>query len=244
MAAAHASPEVSRGQVQVAYEPITMTDALPALEAAYEGISRVLEGLSNSDFLRPTLCRAWVVSDLAFHHMLDAQRALIALATPSDASPDVDYVTYWVPWSSDNESAIAHARFVRVAASAYDTSDSLVAHRRVTAEAALRAAAAADGDGRVATQGHSLAVPDFLATLAVEATIHHLDLAAFLDDASAPEAAPLALVRRTLEGLAGSWLDLGWDDVTYALKGTGRERLTETERERLGHLADALPLFS
>jgi hypothetical protein len=234
------SPDIGRG----AYEPLTTTEALSALEAAYGGFDRVLEGLNERDFLRPTLCSAWVASDVVFHHLLDAQRALIAFATPSKERPDVDYVTYWRPWSAADEGALAHARFVRVAASAYASPAQLVAHHRDTAAAALRAAAAAGGRGRVATQGHTLALSDFLATLAVEAAVHHLDLVAFLDDAPTPDPAALVLVRRTLEGLAGGRLDTQWDDISYALKGTGRAPLNDDDRERLGAVAGAFPLFS
>ena len=227
-----------------AYEPVSAPDALLALESSYNDLGAVLQRLDGDDYAAPTLCSTWVVSDLVFHTMLDAQRALIAFATPSQATPDVDYVTYWRPWSAADPDAVAHARFVRLAAAAYASPATLVAHRRATADATVRAAAAADCEGVVSTQGHSLSVPDFVATLAVEATVHHLDLVAFLEGSEGPAALPLALVRRTLDGLAGGRLDLGWDDRTYALKGTGRSPLSDEERARLGDLAAALPLFS
>lgn len=225
------------------YEPVGQHEALGALRAAYGAFTNALEGLDDRAFLQPTLCSGWVVGDLVFHHMLDAQRALITLSTPSNDEPDVDFVSYWRPWSANDDTAIAHARFVRVAASAYATRASLVGHRRVTAEAAIRAAEGADSAGRVATQGHTLTVPDFLATLAVEAAIHHLDLVAYID-APGPHPDGLALARRTLDGLAGVDAGTQWDDRLYALKGTGRQPLTDEERERLGPLADAFPLFS
>jgi hypothetical protein len=36
----------------------------------------------------------------------------------------------------------------------------------------------------------------------------------------------------------------GWDDATYALKGTGRLPLTDADREILGTQAERLPLFA
>jgi uncharacterized protein (TIGR03083 family) len=231
-------------EAPTAHAAVGATEAWSGLKAAYDALSRALENLDDGALLRPTLCSGWVVGDLVFHHMLDAQRALIAFATPSDEPPDVDFVSYWRPWSAADESAVAHARFVRIAASAYSSPASLVAHRRETADAALRAASAAREGGRVATQGHTLTVPDFMATLAVEATVHHLDLVAFLDDAPGPEPTGLALVRRTLDGLAGGRVDVGWDDVTYALKGTGRSPLSPHESKQLGAVANAFPLFS
>lgn len=225
------------------YEPVGEKEALLALQASYGSFTEALEGLDDRAFLEPTLCRGWVVGDLVFHHMLDAQRALITLSSPSSGECDVDYVSYWRPWSSGNASSVAHARFVRLAASAYATAESLAGHRRVTAEAALRAAESADPTARVETQGHTMTVPDFLATLAVEAAIHHLDLVAYIE-APAPHPEGLALVRRTLDGLAGDDAGAQWDDRRYALKATGREPLTDEERERLGPLAHSFPLFS
>ena len=95
----------------------------------------------------------------------------------------------------------------------------------------------------VATQGHVLTVADFAATLAVEASVHHLDLIAELPAAPAPTSRCLSLVRRTLDGLLGEPVAAEWDDVTYALKGTGRSPLTPTERTQLGAQAAHFPLF-
>jgi hypothetical protein len=88
-----------------------------------------------------------------------------------------------------------------------------------------------------------LTVADFAATLAVEAAVHYLDLTVALPGAPAPEPASLALVRRVLDGLLGAPVPASWDDVTAALKGTGREPLTEADRQSLGHSAGKFPLF-
>ena len=95
----------------------------------------------------------------------------------------------------------------------------------------------------VATQAHALTVADFAGTLAVEATIHHLDMIACVPAASGPAPSCLALVRRTLDGLLGVRANAGWDDTTYALKGTGRQPLSTADRSRLGGLAGRFPLL-
>ena len=46
-----------------------------------------------------------------------------------------------------------------------------------------------------------------------------------------------------LEGLLGRALPGGWDDVTAARRGTGREPLTGEDRAELGHAVTAFPLF-
>jgi hypothetical protein len=84
---------------------------------------------------------------------------------------------------------------------------------------------------------------DFIATLTVEAAVHYLDLTAGRPASPPPDAASLALVRRVLDGLLGTPMPGGWDDRTYALKGTGRVPVAEAERAAIGPLADRLPLF-
>lgn len=218
--------------------------AATAVADAYDRLTAAVTGLDDRAFLTQTRCAGWCVQDLLFHVLLDAQRALVTLASPTDSAPDRDLVTYWQDWrpGQDGAASLAHARSVRIASSAYARPAGLVAKWRDTTEAAVRAARACRYE-RVATQGHVLAVPDFLATLAVEAAVHHLDLTADLDDAPAPAVTALALVRRTLDGLLGASAPASWDDTTYALKGTGRLPLDAADRAALGGAADRFPLF-
>ena len=95
--------------------------------------------------------------------------------------------------------------------------------------AACRAARACPHE-KVATQGHVLRPADFAATLVVEAAVHYLDLTVALPAAPGPDPAALSLVRRVLTGLLGAPLPAAWDDVTAALKGTGRQPLTGQDR--------------
>lgn len=220
-------------------------EVLAALDESYSRVTTAVTPLQLGQFLRPTLTEGWVVADLLFHLLLDAQRALVALASPTDAAADVDFVTYWRPFRPDvgAEARLAHARFVRLCASAYSKPTVLVEQWTQTAAATVYAARATDWSGRVVTQGHVIAVPDFVVTLAVEATIHYLDLTAHLMSAAPADPAGLALVRRTLDGLLGMPLPLKWTDEEYAVKGTGRGSLTEAERAALGEAAQRLPLL-
>ena len=94
----------------------------------------------------------------------------------------------------------------------------------------------------VATQGRTLTVADLLSTLTVEVAVHHLDLV-LRPDRPGPAPAPLAEVRRVLEGLLGGPLPAGWDDATAARRGTGREPLSAADRDELGARGRAFPLF-
>jgi hypothetical protein len=200
--------------------------------------------------MRPAGCAGWAVTDVLFHQLLDAQRALVAFATPVTEPPDRDDVTYWAEFTPQageagaraRAGAAAHARFVRVAASAYQPG-TLPRVWSETAAAAGRAARACQAVA-VATQGHVLRPVDFTATLVVETAVHYLDLTADLPSAPPPDPAPLALVRRVLDGLLGHPLPAGWDDAAAALKGTGRVPLTDEDRAVLGPLAGRIPLFS
>jgi uncharacterized protein (TIGR03083 family) len=222
------------------------------LGATYGGVTALVSGLSDPDFDRPTRCEGLTVGALLFHLLMDAQRALMAFATPTDPPPDRDFVTYWRDFPppertrSTDADTDPHVRFVLRAVTAYaHPADGLVHHWRDTAEAAARAADAAPATGFVGTQGHVLAVPDFIATLVFEAAIHQLDLALELPTAAGPPGQALDVVVATLDGLLGADARAltGWDATTYALKGTGRTPLDPDETDALGEFALRIPLL-
>ena len=197
-----------------------------ALAQAYDGITAVVTPLDDAALQRPTRCRGWLVADLLFHVLCDAQRALVALASPAPGPADVDDVSYWrafIP-GGDDDASVKHAWWARRSAAAFDRPSGVVRIWSDTAPAAARAAAAADPDGYVTTQGHVLRVPDLLATLTTEAVIHHLDLVVDLPDAPLPAAAPTRVAVATVDGLLSddAVRPVGWDDRDYLLKATGR----------------------
>jgi hypothetical protein len=223
---------------------------LDALETGYRSVTDVVTGLGEAELMRPTGCAGWAVTDVLFHQLLDAQRALVAFATPVTEPADRDDVTYWAEFTPQpgeagaqaRAGAAAHARFVRLAASAYPPG-TLARVWSETSAAVCRTARACPAAG-VATQGHVLRPADLTATLAVETAVHYLDLTVNLPSSPPPDPASLALVRRVLEGLLGSPLPAGWDDAGAALKGTGRVPLTDEDRALLGPLAGRVPLFT
>ena len=144
---------------------------------------------------------------------------------------------------SGAEGYAAHARFVRRVASSYRSDLVIAGLWAETAAATARAAATLPAEVMVATQGHVLVAGDFLATLAVEATVHHLDLVAGDDSLAGPSGPGLAVARETLDGALGEPVPVGWDDVDYVLKATGRAELSDDDREGLGVLAARFPLL-
>jgi uncharacterized protein (TIGR03083 family) len=217
---------------------------LDAVRAAYESFAAVVRPLGDQESWLPTGCAGWAVRDLVFHCLGDAQRALVALHTPASCPPDRDAVTYWLGWPPDPPGAANGRRWNRVGASMFLDFRQLRDLYLETAAAAVTAAEAADPGRPVATQGHVLTAGDLMLTLAVEASIHHLDLVTDLPTAPGPAPTGLASVRATLDGLLGRPLPLDWSDEHYARAATGRAPLTQADRLALGTEADRFPLFS
>jgi uncharacterized protein (TIGR03083 family) len=154
---------------------LTRDEALPVLAAAYADLTAVLTGLDRAGLAGPTRCAGWTVLELAHHVLADAQRALVAFASPAGGPPDVDYATYWRPFRPANDIAAATAVYERKATAAYARPEIVLHYWAETSAAAVRAAQACPHE-HVTTQRHVLTVPDFAGTLAVEAAVHHLDL--------------------------------------------------------------------
>jgi uncharacterized protein (TIGR03083 family) len=211
--------------------------------ASYQAITDDVKKLDDDELARPSGCRGWSRGDLLFHMLLDAQRALVTFATPASGEADVDFISYWAPFRPGAEGYAAHARFVRRVASSYRSDLVIAGLWAETAAAAAHAAAALPADVKLATQGNVLIAGDFLATLAVEATIHHLDLVAGDGSLAGPSGPGLAVARQTLDGTLGEPVPVGWGDVDYLLKATGRAELAAGERASLGVLAARFPLL-
>jgi len=198
--------------------------------------------LPDEAFARPSGCAGWLVRDLVCHLIIDAQDVLITLATPVDAEPTRDAVTYWevsaTPPTGDDP---LDALTVRLAA-AYQEPRLLKFHLDDVGSAAGRAAELADPELRVGTRDQVLTVRDYLSAYVMEWTLHHLDLIAHLPDAPPPPADGLAESRALLETIAGAAFPASFSDADALLVGTGRRPMTETERAALGALAARLPL--
>jgi Mycothiol maleylpyruvate isomerase N-terminal domain len=79
--------------------------------------------------------------------------------------------------------------------------------------------------------------------LDAQRALHHLDLMAGDDSLAGPSGPGLTVARETLDGALGEPVPVGWDDVDYVLKATGRAELTDGDRASLGVLAARFPLL-
>jgi uncharacterized protein (TIGR03083 family) len=220
----------------------------PALAAAYDAITATVLPLTDDDLLRGTRCRGWVVADVLYHLLEDARRALVTFASTVPGPSDVDHVSYWsaYPGSGDPTASQHNAWLTRRAAGAFERPAAIVAVWAETAPAAARAALAADPAAFVATQGHVLSVPDFVATLVTEAVVHHLDLDVELPAPAAPPAVALDVAVSTMDGLLSDEVvrPMSWSPIEFVLKASGRESLTPHDRIALGEAAGWFPLLS
>jgi hypothetical protein len=199
--------------------------------------------LDDEDFAQPSGCTGWLVRDLVCHLIIDAQDVLITLATPTDAEPTRDEVSYWdvadKPPSGDDP---LDALTVRLAA-AYEEPGLLKFHLDDVGAAAGRAAELADPHLRVCTRDQVLTTVDYLSAYVMEWTLHHLDLIAYLPHAAEPPAQGVARSREMLERIAGDAFPASFSDEDALLVGTGRRGPTDAERAELGELATKLPLI-
>lgn len=200
---------------------------------SWAALREAVAGLADDDFARPSGCAGWLVRDLVCHLVIDAQDVLITLATPDDAEPDRDAVTYWTatgtpPAPDDPLSALT----VRLAA-AYEDPALLKFHLDDVGSAAGRAARLVGAGLRVRTQDMVLTAGDYLSAYVLEWTLHHLDLVAHLPHVQAPPAEGLARARELLEGVAGTAFPAELSDTDALLVVTGRRAATAGERAQL-----------
>jgi hypothetical protein len=202
---------------------------------------KAVADLTDQDFEQPSGCAGWLVRDLVCHLVIDAQDVLITLATPVDAEPTRNAVTYWEVVAPPTGEDPLDALIVRLAA-AYGDPALLKFHLDDVGSAAGRAAALVDPALRVGTKAQVITAGDYLDAYVVEWSLHHLDLVAHLPHADQPPAESLARARAMLEQIAGVQFPDSFSDSDVLLVGTGRRRPTDAEQAALGDLATTLPL--
>ncbi|MFB9581830.1 maleylpyruvate isomerase N-terminal domain-containing protein [Streptomyces goshikiensis] len=208
---------------------------------SWTALRTAVADLCDQDFEQPSGCAGWLVRDLVCHLVIDAQDVLITLATPVEAEPTVDAVSYWnVDDRPPTGQGPLDALTVRLAA-AYGDPHLLRFHLDDVGSAAGRAAALADPGVRVGTRGEVLTVADYLDAYVLEWTLHHLDLTAHLPAVAGPPAEGTARSRAMLETIAGAAFPASFTDTDALLVGTGRRAPTGAERAALGALAERLP---
>ena len=74
--------------------PVSPPDPVStALRIVYSDLATIAATLGEHDGWRPTRCTGWAVRDLLLHLLGDAQRGLVALATPAAGPAHRDAAT-------------------------------------------------------------------------------------------------------------------------------------------------------
>jgi hypothetical protein len=216
-----------------------MPSVTDLLSRAYDPLLDLADRVDEDTGWQPTALPGWSVRDLLFHLAGDAQRALVALATPAHGAADTDHVTYWGEWQPGTQGARDGLRGTRIMASAWSSVRGPADLFADTARAVLVALERTDPTDVVRTQGRRLTVESLARTLTVESGVHHLDLGL----PTHPDPLVLKEICHVVEGLLGQPLPEGWDARRCALLGTGRVLPTDAERAALGDAAHRLPLY-
>jgi uncharacterized protein (TIGR03083 family) len=223
------------------------TPGLEALRNECELVSRAVLTLSEEEFERPTRCPAWNVKELLGHMYRDVDRANTGLAAPPPPGIDTDSVSYWrrydpAPRSQDSVDVADRAKQI---AGEFETGSGLADAWDQMWRTAIDRAGEEDPDRHIVTWGPVLTLEEFLKTRVLEITIHGADLADALRRAPWASEAGVRITKEILLGLLGQELPeaLGWDDLTFVEKGSGRGAITNDERAILGSLADRFPLM-
>ncbi len=155
------------------------------------------------------------------HVQMGLQEMLAGAMATTDEGADLDAATYWTMWAEeeDEEDPVPGILMTRRTASAYTRPRGAIEHLE-QACAGWEHLAPRLTDGNVWFQGHVLALGDFLATWAVEVTVHHLDLDA-AEGIPKPSPLGVGLARRTAEAL-GTTSSTVADDIDAVLVGFGR----------------------
>ena len=198
-------------------------------------LSRVLAGLDDAAFARPTGCAPWTVAELAYHVRMTMGRLPGMLAVPEPAGPDlVSAAGYYRAdrrfSTATNTGRVESAQrgAAGLAGATARARDFEIARRQ--AELALRDAA----PGRVVATRHGdrMLLTEFPRTRVLELAVHGLDLAAALDrepwmTAQAAQVTEDLLLSPAAAGRLRA--ETGWDRVGLIARLTGRHPATPAE---------------
>jgi uncharacterized protein (TIGR03083 family) len=206
-----------------------------AFGAEGQQLSRVLAGLDDAAFARPTGCAPWTVAQLVYHVRMTMGRLPGMLAAAEPAGPDVVSAAGY--YRADRRfSTAANADRIQSAqrgaaalAGAADRAGDFELARR---QAALTLADAPPGRVVRTRHGDRMLLTEFLRTRVLELTVHGLDLAAALDrepwlTIQAADVTEDLLLPAAAAGRLRA--ETGWDRAGLIARLTGRHPLTPAE---------------
>ncbi len=208
-------------------------ESMAAFGAEASRLSSVMLAVAAPGWARPSPCPPWTTADLLGHVLVVIAWIPDMLAAPAPDRAEVCAIDYYRP--DERFSALTNDRRINLAqqqaASAGD-GHALAREFDRTWRHVLDLCQQEPPDRVVRTRhGDAMLLTDFLTTRIVELGIHGLDLAAALD--RQPWLTPSAALVLTDLLLGNTERDklneLGWDELTFLRKATGRAELTPAE---------------
>lgn len=215
-----------------------------AFEAECRALQEVVDGLAESDFVRPTNCPPWTVKELIVHIAIGLPAELSIVDKPLTLHEPADY--YRRPERSTTEYHQTIADNTRTAAATLPSGPAAAELLRERWQAAFRSWARMDPGAAVELPAGVSRLADYVVTRVLAHAAHGLDLAISLDREPWTTAATFDQIRPVFVSLLGKPPPdaLEWDDQRFLAVATGRQRLSAAEHELLGADADVFPLLS
>lgn len=192
-----------------------------AFRDALDNIMASIDTLTPREFFASSRCFGWQRIDLISHIRGGFDVMAYDLATSLSDPPTHDPASFWSGFAEGDfqTDQVTHILSRRRHADAYRDPTSLMQHVHDNVAALRRILDGLTEAGRPFGGEMVLTTGDYLATWALEFTIHHLDL-----DISGMRLrdSEIAIARPVIESLAGRPLPGDWDAPTALLVATGR----------------------
>jgi uncharacterized protein (TIGR03083 family) len=212
---------------------------MEALNAEAEQLSAAMRALREDEWSRPTACNPWTIRELLGHVMVAIgwlPGMLNGDAPPQATVSAVDYYRRDARFSPETNNR--RIELARERAAQAPSGKGLAREFDDVWRMAARLCDKEPDDRVVRTRhGDPMLLTDFLVTRVVEVAVHGLDLAAaigrrpWLTESAGRLLTQLLLGPRGLEEVRR----LGWDQVTFLCKATGREPMTDAETAEAEH---------
>jgi uncharacterized protein (TIGR03083 family) len=225
------------------------TDPIVALREECAAVSVIGAELDDADFGRPTRCPEWNLKELFAHLYRDVDRIGVYLDAEPPAAATHDSVTYFSSFDGTpgGPAATGVAERSKELAARFASGRELTRAWDAMWPATLGRASGERPDRLVMTFGPALTIGEYVKTRVLEVTVHRMDLEDALGVRGWGTDSAVSIVDDILVGLLGTEppRSLDWDVVDFIETATGRRRLTDAERKKLGvRLSKRFPLLS
>jgi uncharacterized protein (TIGR03083 family) len=227
----------------------SVSTAAGTLQREIDRVATFIESVDEDAWEQPTRCPPLTFREM-LAHMLRGTKRLNAMLDegPVEDQPEGDALTYWriagaVP---DAEQPIASDVVDRAQhdAEGFTPADLTKAWRNDWDAVLARVQALKPEDPVMPSPFARMRMSEYLRTRHIEVVVHHMDLRDAAGQAPGPDPAALHVVCEVLAGMLGADpVRLGMDPIRFALAGTGRETLNDSERAMLGPLVSKFPLI-